>query len=42
MPADLQYVANIDPAVNTTINIADQPYEFTVASEGLTIQSGNS
>jgi hypothetical protein len=42
MPADLQYVPNIDPAVNTTINIADQPFDFTVANEGLTIQSGNS
>jgi hypothetical protein len=42
MPADLQYVTNIDPAVTTTINIADQPYDFTVASEGLTIQSENS
>ncbi len=42
MPADLQYTPNIDPAVNTTINIADQPYEFTTASQGLTIQQGNS
>jgi hypothetical protein len=40
MPGDLQYAANIDPAGTTTINIAGQPYDFTVANEGLTIQSG--
>ena len=42
MPADLPYVPNIDPATNTTITIADEPYDFTVANEGLTIQSGTS
>ncbi len=42
MHGDLPFVAEISNTENTTITIAGQPYDFTVASEGLTIKSGNS
>jgi hypothetical protein len=42
MPGDLPFVSEISNTENTTITIAGQPYDFTVASEGLTVKSGNS
>lgn len=40
MPGDLPLITNIDRSGNTTIPIGDQSYDFTAATEGLTIQSG--
>ena len=43
MPGDLPFVANLsNTAAATTVYIGNQPYDFTVASEGLTIKSGQS
>lgn len=42
IPGDLPFVGQISNSANTTITIAGQPYQFTIASEGLTIKSGMS
>ncbi len=40
MPGDLPLITSISRSGNTTVDIGGQPYEFTTATEGLTIQSG--
>ncbi len=42
MPGDLTYSPDITNQGNSTINIAGISYDFTIASEGLTIQAGTS
>jgi hypothetical protein len=37
---DLPFVANFTNTSNTTVTIDNQPYDFTVAGEGLTMKSG--
>jgi hypothetical protein len=41
IPGDLQYATNLSPTTNTTINIGNQPFQFTPASNALTLQQGN-
>ena len=40
LPGDLPYVATLTNTENNTITIANQPYTFAVAGEGLTLKSG--
>ncbi len=40
LPGDLSYVANLTNTENNTITIANAPYVFAVAGEGLTLKSG--
>ena len=40
MPGDLPLITDLTNTQNTTINIGNQPYEFTAAGEGLTIKAG--
>lgn len=42
IPGDLPLVTNLSNTADTTVDIGNQPYDFTVASEGLTIKSGQS
>ena len=42
MSGDLPFVTNLSNNATTTVDIGNQPYNFTVASEGLTIKSGQS
>jgi len=42
IPGDLPLVTNLSNTADTTVDIGNQPYNFTVASEGLTIKSGQS
>jgi hypothetical protein len=42
IPGDLPFVGVISSTANTTITIGGQPYNFAVASEGLTVKSGSS
>ncbi len=42
MPGDLPLVTSLSNTAATTVDIGKQPYDFTVASEGLTIKSGQS
>ena len=42
MPGDLPLDTDISNAANATIDIANQPYTFTAAGEGLSIKSGES
>lgn len=39
LPGDLPFVANLTNTADNTITIANQPYTFTVAGEGLTLKS---
>lgn len=38
--ADLPFITNFTNTSNTTVTIGNQPYDFTVAGEGLTLKSG--
>jgi hypothetical protein len=38
--ADLPFIADFTNTSNTTVTIGNQPYDFTVAGEGLTLKSG--
>lgn len=40
MPGDLPFIDRISRSENTTVNIGSKPYDFMIAGEGLTIQSG--
>ncbi len=40
MPGDLPFIDEISRSGNTTVNIGQKPYDFMIAGEGLTIQSG--
>ncbi len=40
MPGDLPMMTDLTSTQNTTISIGNQPFEFTVAGEGLTFKSG--
>ncbi len=40
MPGDLPLITDLTNTQNATITIGNQPYEFTTASEGITIKSG--
>jgi hypothetical protein len=42
IPGDLPFVEAISSTANTTITISGQPYQFALASQGLTIKSGHS
>ncbi len=42
MPGDLPLVTSLSNTADTTVQIGNQPYDFAVASEGLTIKSGQS
>lgn len=42
IPGDLPFTDQISNVANTTISIAGQPFQFSPASEGLTIKPGSS
>jgi hypothetical protein len=42
LPGDLPMATNLDNTSNNTITIAGQPYEFTTATEGITVKAGSS
>jgi len=42
LPGDLQFVDITRPETNTTITIAGEPYEFNLASQGISLKAGSS